>query len=35
MQLPRPRALQGVIEGPPYHVDINALRALFPSSAWA
>lgn len=25
---------QGFIEGPPYHCDVNAMRALFPSSAW-
>ena len=35
MQLPRPEALaQGVVVGPPYHCDINAMRALFPSAHW-
>jgi len=36
MQMVRPGAVQeGWIEGPPYHGDINAMRALFPSSLWA
>lgn len=36
MQGPRPEALeQGLIEGPPYHCDINAMRALFPAQKWA
>jgi methyl halide transferase len=35
MQVPRPAAASGVIEGPPYHCDINAMRALFPESRWA
>jgi SAM-dependent methyltransferase len=30
----RPGAADGVIEGPPYHCDINAMRALFPESKW-
>ncbi len=35
MQRPRPEALeQGLIEGPPYHCDINAMRALFPERLW-
>ena len=34
MQVPRPDALSGVIEGPPYHCDINAMRALFPATRW-
>lgn len=35
MQVPREAATeQGVIQGPPYHCDINAMRALFPESAW-
>lgn len=35
MQAPREAALQqGRIEGPPYHCDINAMRALFPDSLW-
>jgi SAM-dependent methyltransferase len=25
---------QGVIHGPPYHCDINAMRALFPEKSW-
>lgn len=36
MQSLRPSASQeGVIHGPPYHCDINAMRALLPSSRWA
>ena len=36
MQIPRPAATQeGRIEGPPYHCDINAVRALFPGSDWS
>jgi SAM-dependent methyltransferase len=34
MQAPRPGAAEGRVEGPPYHGDINAMRALFPSSLW-
>lgn len=35
MQMVRPGATaEGLIEGPPYHCDINAMRALFPESAW-
>jgi len=34
MQALRETARQGQIEGPPYHVDINALRALLPESHW-
>jgi SAM-dependent methyltransferase len=34
MQMPRPGAAEGVIEGPPYHVDVNALRALFDGRRW-
>jgi SAM-dependent methyltransferase len=34
MQVPRPGAADGVIEGPPYHVDVNALRALFDGRRW-
>jgi SAM-dependent methyltransferase len=34
MQVPRPSAAEGRIEGPPYHCDINGMRALFPSSRW-
>src|ERR1035437_3573620 len=25
---------EGVIHGPPYHCDINAMRALFPEKTW-
>lgn len=36
MQLVRPSAVeQGVIHGPPYHCDINGMRALFAEPAWA
>lgn len=34
MQARREAAGQGLIEGPPYHCDINAMRALFPASLW-
>lgn len=35
MQAPRPAALEtGHIEGPPFHCDINAMRALFPEARW-
>jgi SAM-dependent methyltransferase len=34
MQAPRPGAAEGRIEGPPYHCDIHAMRALFPSERW-
>ena len=35
MQMVRPGATQeGLIEGPPYHCDINAMRALFPATQW-
>jgi methyl halide transferase len=34
MQVRRDGAGQGLIEGPPYHCDINAMRALFPSPHW-
>lgn len=35
MQMVRPGATQeGLVEGPPYHCDINAMRALFPASRW-
>jgi methyl halide transferase len=35
VQLLRPAAAEGAIEGPPYHCDINAMRALFPDSRWS
>lgn len=34
MQARRDSAGQGVLEGPPYHCDIQAVRALFPSGRW-
>jgi SAM-dependent methyltransferase len=34
MQARRDSAGQGVLEGPPYHCDIQAVRALFPSERW-
>ena len=35
MQSPQPSAQEGWIQGPPYHCDILAMRALFPSDRWA
>ena len=35
MQMLRPAAVEeGQIQGPPYHCDIHAMRALFPERAW-
>lgn len=34
MQARRDNASEGVVEGPPYHCDINAMRALFPATLW-
>lgn len=34
MQTLRAGAADGVIEGPPYHCDIHAMRALFPQPQW-
>ena len=34
MQAPRASAREGFIEGPPYHCDIHAMRALFPAQQW-
>lgn len=34
MQARRDSAASGVVEGPPYHGDINAMRALFPATRW-
>jgi SAM-dependent methyltransferase len=34
MQCRRDSASQGRIEGPPYHMDIHAVRALLPASHW-
>jgi len=35
VQMLRPGAAEGKIEGPPYHCDIHAMRALFPESRWS
>ena len=34
IQAEREGRLEGRIEGPPYHCDVNAVRALFPSGKW-
>jgi methyl halide transferase len=34
MQCLRDGAAQGRIEGPPYHLDIHAVRALLPADLW-
>ncbi|MGO4330192.1 methyltransferase domain-containing protein [Cupriavidus sp. 2TAF22] len=34
MQMRRESAAEGVVEGPPYHCDINGMRALFPADKW-
>ena len=34
MQMARESAASGRIEGPPYHCDITAMRALFPAVRW-
>lgn len=34
MQARRDGADQGLVEGPPYHCDINAMHALFPATRW-
>jgi len=34
MQVLRPASAEGFIEGPPYHCDMNAMRALFPEAKW-
>jgi cyclopropane fatty-acyl-phospholipid synthase-like methyltransferase len=34
LQALRPEATHGFIDGPPYHCDINAMRALFPATLW-
>ncbi|HEY1392965.1 MAG TPA: thiopurine S-methyltransferase, partial [Methylibium sp.] len=34
MQARRESADEGRIEGPPYHLDVNAMRALFPEPRW-
>ncbi len=35
VQLLRPGAAEGSIDGPPYHCDINGMRALFPDNRWS
>jgi SAM-dependent methyltransferase len=35
MQCRRDSASEGRIDGPPYHMDINAVRALLPAAQWA
>ncbi|MBA3031546.1 MAG: methyltransferase domain-containing protein [Gammaproteobacteria bacterium] len=35
MQAQRPESTLGFIEGPPYHCDIHAMRAIFPATQWA
>ena len=35
VQMPRPGAAEGAIQGPPYHCDINGMRALFPEPLWS
>ncbi len=34
MQVSRDGARSGLVEGPPYHCNINAMRALFPGTRW-
>lgn len=34
MQAPRAESADGTLVGPPYHCDIHAMRALFPSTHW-
>jgi len=34
MQVERPGAAEGFVEGPPFHVGVNSLRALFPCALW-
>jgi len=35
VQMLRPGAAEGKIEGPPYHCGIHAMRALFPEPRWS
>jgi SAM-dependent methyltransferase len=35
VQFQRPGSADGAVEGPPYHCDINAMRALFPDPRWS
>ena len=34
MQVERPGSQKGVVQGPPFHCDINAMHALFNSKKW-
>lgn len=34
MQVERPAAKKGIVQGPPFHCDINGMRALFNSAYW-
>jgi methyl halide transferase len=34
MQCRRDGAAEGRVEGPPYHMDVHAVRALLPSARW-
>jgi SAM-dependent methyltransferase len=34
MQARKPESESGWVQGPPYHCDIHAMRALFPASDW-
>jgi hypothetical protein len=34
VQVEREGRYEGRIEGPPYHCDVNAVRALFPAGLW-
>ena len=34
MQSPKPGAEDGWIQGPPYHCDIQAMRAILPAGEW-
>ena len=35
VQMQREGAAQGYVQGPPYHCDINAMRALLPEPLWS
>lgn len=35
MQIDRPGAKKGLVQGPPFHCDINAMHALFNPTCWA
>lgn len=35
MQIDRPGARKGQVQGPPFHCDINAIHALFNTTYWA